>query len=175
ALTYLFFVMGLSFSGFFSAGSRLMNLGQTASSGSGLQHSFLTGVLATVVASPCSAPFMGTALGFALTQSTAIALLVFAFLGLGMALPFLLLTWAPGLLRKLPKPGAWMATLKEFLAFPLYFTCLWLLWILSHQTDADTLVAVLTGLVLLSFAIWLGNKAKTKERSPILKTLAAAA
>jgi len=173
ALTYLFFIMGLSFSGFFTAGSRLMNLGQAASGGSGLQHSFLTGVLATVVASPCSAPFMGTALGFALTQPTAIALLIFAFLGLGMALPFVVLTWAPGLLKKLPKPGAWMETLKEFLAFPLYLTCLWLLWILGHQTDADTLVAVLAGLVLLSFAIWLGNQTRHRAR-PVLKGIAVA-
>jgi len=160
ALIFLFFLMGLSFSGFFEAGARLMSLGQEASRGSGLRHSFATGALATLVASPCSAPFMGTALGFALTQSTAIALLIFATLGLGMALPFLLLTWIPGLLRWLPKPGAWMVTLKEFLAFPLYLTCLWLLWILGNQTDNRVTVSVLVGLTCLTFGIWILGKSR---------------
>lgn len=167
ALVYLFFLMALSFSGVVHFGTRLMNFGQGAASGSGLHHSFLTGVLATVVASPCSAPFMGTALGFALTQSTPVALLVFTALGLGMALPFLLLTWLPGLLNRLPKPGAWMDTLKEFLAFPLYLTCIWLLWILGRQTSSDTLSAVLTGLVVLAFALWLGEK-----RQPLARIIA---
>jgi thiol:disulfide interchange protein len=158
ALVFLFFLMGLSFSGFFQAGSRLMSFGQQASTGSGLQHSFLTGVLATLVASPCSAPFMGTALGYALTQPAPTAMLIFVALGLGMALPFLILAWSPTLMKYLPKPGPWMNTLKEFLAFPLYLTCLWLLWILGNQTDGNTVVSVLTGLVFLTFAIWLGAR-----------------
>src|SRR5690606_25506266 len=157
ALVFLFFVMGLGFMGFYTAGLRLMNLGGGATGGTGLRHSFLTGVLATIIASPCSAPFMGTALGFALTQPTPVAVVVFAALGLGMALPFLVLTWVPGVLEALPKPGPWMEKLKELLAFPLFLTCVWLLWILGHQTDADTLVAVLTGLVLVTLAIWLGK------------------
>lgn len=158
ALIFLFFLMGLSFSGYFEAGARLMSLGQESTRGTGLKHSFATGALATLVASPCSAPFMGTALGYALTQSAAIALLIFAALGLGMALPFLVLTWLPGLLRWLPRPGPWMTTLKEFLAFPLYLTCLWLLWILGNQTNSSVTISVLAGLTSLAFAIWVVRK-----------------
>jgi thiol:disulfide interchange protein DsbD len=158
ALIFLFFLMALSFSGYFEAGARLMSLGQESTRGTGLKHSFATGALATLVASPCSAPFMGTALGYALTQSAAIALLIFAALGLGMALPFLLLTWVPSLLRWLPRPGPWMTTLKEFLAFPLYLTCLWLLWILGNQTNSSVTISVLTGLTSLTFAIWVLSK-----------------
>lgn len=155
ALVYLFFLMGLSFSGYFQPGARLMGAGQRLTTGHGLHHSFFTGVLATVVASPCTAPFMGTALGFALTQSAPMAVLVFTFLGLGMALPFLLLAWWPGAARLLPRPGAWMETFKQFLAFPLYLTCVWLLWVLGRQAGPDALTAVIAGLVLLAFAIWL--------------------
>ena len=97
--------MGLSFSGYLEAGTRFMGLGQSVTHGQGLRHSFMTGVLAAVVASPCTAPFMGTALGAALTQPPTVSLLIFIGLGLGMALPFLLLTWIPGLMRWLPKPG----------------------------------------------------------------------
>jgi len=174
ALVFLFFVMGLGFMGFYTAGLRLMNLGSGATGGTGLRHSFLTGVLATIIASPCSAPFMGTALGFALTQPTPVAVVVFAALGLGMALPFLVLTWVPGVLEALPKPGPWMEKLKELLAFPLFLTCVWLLWILGHQTDADTLVAVLTGLVLVTLAIWLGKGRTAAGKVVAAVTLVAA-
>ncbi|MGV6807128.1 MAG: protein-disulfide reductase DsbD family protein [bacterium] len=158
ALTYLFVLMGLSFSGFFYLGSRLMNVGQGAAEGQTLRASFFTGVLATVVASPCSAPFMGTALGFALTQTPASSLLVFAALGLGMALPFLLLSLSPYWLEKLPKPGAWMETLKQFLAFPLYLSAAWLLWVLGRQSGSDAVAAALVGIVLLVFAIWITHQ-----------------
>ncbi len=174
-LIYLFFLMGLSFSGFFTAGTRLMNLGQQASGGSGLRHSFLTGILATLVASPCSAPFMGTALGFALTQPSPVALLIFAALGLGMALPFLLLTWAPALLARLPRPGPWMDKLKQFLAFPLYLTCVWLIWLLGRQTDTNLLAAVLTGLVLLALAIWLTRGGRIARGFALVTTILALA
>ena len=96
--------MGLAFSGYFEIGTSLMSLGQGSTSTNSLPSSFMTGVLATTVASPCTAPFMGPALGFAISQPTYIALLVFAFLGLGMALPFIALTWIPGLSSKMPKP-----------------------------------------------------------------------
>ena len=155
ALVYLFVLMGFGFSGFFEFGTRLMSIGQSATTGNSLPATFMTGVLATVVASPCTAPFMGTALGFALTQSTPVALLVFVFLGLGMALPFLLLSWWPWLAEKMPQPGPWMDRFKQFLAFPLYLSALWLLWVLGHQTDINTVVALLIGVVMISFAIWL--------------------
>lgn len=154
-LVYLFVLMGLSFSGLLTVGTRLMNLGQSATEGQGLTSSFMTGLLATVVASPCTAPFMGTALGFALTQPPWVAMSTFVFLGLGMALPLLLLSWWPGMAEKMPKPGIWMERFKEFLAFPLYLSAVWLLWVLGRQTGSDTVAAVICGVVLILFAIWL--------------------
>ncbi|MGB1402478.1 MAG: protein-disulfide reductase DsbD family protein [Porticoccaceae bacterium] len=155
ALVYLFFVMGLAFSGYVEIGSGLMSFGQSSNDKQGLSGSFMTGVLATTVASPCTAPFMGPALGFAVVQSSAVALLVFAFLGLGMALPFILLTWVPALNRRLPKPGQWMETFKQFLAFPLYLTAVWLLWVAGRQTSVDVAVSVIVGLILTAMAAWL--------------------
>lgn len=154
-LVYLFFVMGLGLSGFLEIGSNLMALGQLSKRQEGLMSSFMTGVLATTIASPCTAPFMGPALGFAISQPTYVALLVFAFLGLGMALPFILLAWIPGLTKRLPRPGAWMDSFKQFLAFPLYITAVWLLWVAGRQTSMDVAAAVVTGLVLLVMGLWL--------------------
>jgi len=154
-LIYLFFIMGLGLSGYLEIGSNLMSLGQLSKREEGLMPSFMTGVLATTIASPCTAPFMGPALGFAISQPTYIALLVFACLGLGMALPFILLAWIPGLTKRLPKPGAWMDTFKQFLAFPLYITAVWLLWVAGRQTSMDVAAAVITGLVLLVMGLWL--------------------
>lgn len=159
-LVYLFFVMGLAFSGYLQFGTGLMSIGQKYTQGAdSLGSSLLTGILATTVASPCTAPFMGTALGFAASQSAATALLVFAFLGLGMALPFILLSWIPGLTEKLPKPGPWMDVFKQFLAFPLFLTAAWLLWVLGHQSSIDVAAAVIGGLVLLAMAFWLWRQA----------------
>ncbi|MEO8507621.1 MAG: thioredoxin family protein, partial [Betaproteobacteria bacterium] len=101
-----------------------------------------------------TAPFMGAALGFALAQPAALTLLVFVALGLGMALPFVLLTWFPGWRRMLPKPGAWMERLKQFLAFPLYATVAWLVWVLGAQVDNDAVVRLLVTLVVVAFALW---------------------
>ncbi len=154
-LLYLFFLMGLSFSGFVNLGSSLMGIGQSSTQGKGLQHSWMTGALASVVASPCTAPMMGAALGYAITQPTLIALSIFAALGFGMALPFLLLTHIPKLAAALPKPGAWMDTLKQFLAFPLYLSCVWLLWVLANQTNINHLAIVTCGLVMIAFALWM--------------------
>ena len=170
ALACLFFLMAQGFSGQFTLGVRLMNVGQAATTGSGLGSSFMTGVLATVVASPCTAPFMGTALGVAITQPTGIAVLVFAVLGLGMALPFLLLTWIPGLAGKLPAPGPWMETFRQVLAFPLYASVLWLLWVLGRQTDIDHAIIAALGLLSLAFATWLFGR----SRKWLGKTLAVA-
>ncbi len=169
-LIYLFFVMGLAFSGYLEIGSGLMSVGQSSDNEEGLGSSFMTGVLATTVASPCTAPFMGPALGFAISQPSYVALLVFAFLGLGMALPFILLTWIPGLSQKLPRPGQWMDTFKQFLSFPLYITAVWLLWVAGRQTNIDVAATVVIGLVLIAMAIWLWklNQSSGLSRSKIL-------
>jgi thiol:disulfide interchange protein len=155
ALAYLFFVMGLSLSGFIELGSGWMNAGNSLASKSGYGGSFFTGVLATVVASPCTAPFMGTALGYAVTQPTLIALSVFAALGFGMSLPVLLLSCSPALLNKIPKPGPWMVHLKEFLAFPLYVTAIWLCWVVGRQSGVNAMASILMGCVMITLALWL--------------------
>jgi thiol:disulfide interchange protein DsbD len=160
-LVYLFVLMGLSFSGLLSFGSRLMNVGQSTTQGHSLTSSFMTGLLATLVASPCSAPFMGTALGFALAQPNWVAMAVFCALGLGMALPLLALSWWPGLGRLLPRPGPWMETFKGFLAFPLYLSAVWLLWVLGRQAGSDTVAATVAGIVIILFALWLTRISKS--------------
>ncbi len=158
ALSLLFFVIGLNLSGVFEFGTRLMGLGSNLGTGNGYRSSFLTGVLATVVASPCTAPFMGAALGFALSQSWVVAMLVFGFLGLGMALPFLILTFVPGLMKRMPKPGPWMETFKQFMAFPMYAAALWLLWVLGLQVGVDGMTAVASAGLMVALAVWLLQK-----------------
>jgi len=133
ALAFLFFMLALDMSGFIGLGSRFAGVGQPLTEGSHYRHSFFTGVLAVIVASPCSVPFMGVALGYALTQPLWAALVIFSGIGIGLAAPFLVFAYVPWLIRHLPKPGAWMETLKHWLALPLYLTSLWLLWVLWHQ------------------------------------------
>ncbi|WP_111641089.1 protein-disulfide reductase DsbD family protein [Marinimicrobium alkaliphilum] len=159
ALAYLFLLLGLGLSGMINIGTGLMGAGQSLTEGSGLRGSFFTGVLAAVVASPCTAPFMGAALGFALTQPGAVSLGVFAALGLGMALPLLLLCHLPQLAKHLPRPGPWMETLKELLAFPLYLTAIWLLWVLGRQVGLNAVIAVASGGLMIIFALWLRQQA----------------
>ncbi|MDB9917611.1 protein-disulfide reductase DsbD family protein [Pseudomonadales bacterium] len=154
-LVYLFFLIGLNLSGFFEIGTRMMGLGESLLQRQGYSGSFLTGVLATIVAAPCTAPFMASAIGFALTQSNLVALTIFAALGLGMAAPYLLLCYSPALLRALPRPGAWMARFKELLAFPMYASAIWLVWVLTQQAGSMGVLLILGGLLLLVFAIWL--------------------
>ncbi|MFL0796075.1 MAG: protein-disulfide reductase DsbD [Cellvibrionaceae bacterium] len=155
ALAYLFFIMALSLAGLFHIGSNWMGLGEKYTNNKGLKSSFATGVLAAIVASPCTAPFMGAALGWAITQPSIIALAVFAALGAGMALPLTLLCHIPALLNKLPQPGGWMVRFKEFCAYPLLLTAVWLLWILGHQAGSDAVIVTLLGAVAIAFAIWL--------------------
>ena len=154
-LAYLFFLIGLSLSGYFEIGSSLMNMGSGLADKGGYAGSFATGVLATVVAAPCTAPFMAGAIGFALTQNTGMVIVIFLALGIGMAIPYVALCYSPALMERLPRPGAWMVILKEALAFPMFVSTVWLLWVLSQQTDANGLLAVLLGLVALALGIWL--------------------
>jgi thiol:disulfide interchange protein len=156
-IAILFFWLGLNFLGSFEIGQSLTYIGATKTSN---DHwgSFLTGVLATVIATPCTAPFMGAALGASLTLAPLLMLLVFASLGLGMALPFLVLAYFPQALRLLPKPGRWMQTLKEFLAFPLFATVLWLLWVLAQQTQTASLLFVLAVFLLASLVVWISHQ-----------------
>jgi len=167
-LTFLFLFMGLMLYGVVSFGTQFMGVGQNLTSGTGLRASFFTGVLAAVVASPCTAPFMATALGVAITQPAAIAVLIFAVLGFGMALPFLALSYSPRLADMLPKPGMWMEVLKQLLAFPLLATAIWLLWVLGNQTGSTGVAYFLLAALLFGFAFWL---AKFSLNKPLNKTL----
>lgn len=161
ALAYLFFVMGLAMAGYIQLGGSLMGIGEKFTQQSGLQGSFFTGVLAAVVASPCTAPFMGAALGFALTQPAYICLAVFAALGLGMAIPLLLLCLLPEFAKHLPRPGLWMETLKELLAFPLFLSAAWLLWVLTNQAGSGAMIAVCVGVIAIAFALWILRRPAT--------------
>ncbi len=154
-LAYLFVAMGLSLSGLIELGQGVMGVGSGLADRKGLSGSFFTGVLAVVVASPCTAPFMGTALGFAFTQPPLIALTIFASLGAGMAAPLLLLSYSAGARKLMPKPGPWMETLKQLLAFPLYATAIWLLWVAGRQTGVNTMAVALCGALLLAMGLWL--------------------
>lgn len=156
-LAYLFFVMGLSLSGMVTFGTSLMGIGHGLTTNSGLRGSFFTGVLAAVVASPCTGPMMAPALGYALTQPASSAILVFTALGFGMALPFLLLSYSPGFARMLPRPGAWMEKLKQFLAFPMYLTAVWLVYVFGRQVGLVGLFFLCSGAVGIALAIWLFN------------------
>ncbi len=154
-LAYLLFLMALALSGVVTIGGRVTGLGSRWAARSGYLGSFFTGALATLVATPCTAPFMATAVGYALTQPAPVALAVFEMLGLGLALPYLALSLAPGWVRLLPKPGVWMQRLQQLLAFPLYATVAWLVWVLSLQSGPTGLAACLAGLVLLGLGAWL--------------------
>jgi thiol:disulfide interchange protein DsbD len=153
-MAYLMLALGLNLSGLFSIGGSLMGSGGSLVRRDGLSGSFFTGLLAVVVATPCTAPFMGAALGYGLTQPAPVALAVLFALGLGMALPFLVLSASPALLRHLPRPGPWMERFRQFLAFPMYATAAWLVWILSIQAGDSALLAALAGAVLLAMALW---------------------
>lgn len=153
-LIMLFFVLALAMAGYVEVGQRLMGAGQTLTQKPGATGTFFTGVLATLVATPCTAPFMGSAIGFALLQPPAVGLLIFATMGFGMALPILAITYLPGLARRLPKPGAWMTVFRQLMAFPLLATVLWLLWVLIELQGTTALLSVGVGLILLTMAIW---------------------
>jgi thiol:disulfide interchange protein len=162
ALGLVMFAFGLSLSGVWHVGGRWLGAGQGLTSRSGAAGDFFTGVLAVVVAAPCTAPFMAPALGWAFTAPTVSALLVFACLGLGLALPFLLVGFVPALARLLPRPGAWMDTLKKLLAFPLYATAIWLVWVLAKQRGADAVGLWAIAALAVAFAAWAWTHARMR-------------
>jgi thiol:disulfide interchange protein len=159
-MIYLLLAVGLNLSGVFEVGGGLAGVGDGLTQGDSYRASFFTGVLTTLVATPCTAPFMAAAVGAALTQSPAVALLIFAALGLGLSLPYLFLSLAPWMRRALPKPGAWMDTLKQLFAFPMYGSAAWLLWVLAQQTSSIGLGAALAGAILVALAAWSYQKSK---------------
>jgi thiol:disulfide interchange protein len=172
-MVYLLLAVGLNLSGVFEIGGGLAGAGDALTQGDGYRASFFTGVLTTLVATPCTAPYMAAAVGAALTQSPSVALCIFAALGLGLALPYLLLSFAPWLRSALPKPGAWMDILKQVLAFPVYASAAWLLWVLANQTSSG-LAAALAGVILVALAAWAYQRSKLSSRRGRLAALTTA-
>ncbi len=162
-LFYLFIVMGYIFMSNIIIGSSLARLSLVSSSKGDSLESFLTGVLAVIVASPCTAPFMGSAIGFALLQPSFYSILIFLGLGIGFSLPYLILSAKPSLLSFLPKPGQWMETFKQFMAFPMWASALWLLWVLSGQVDSQEIIQVLLGALIITIGLWLLEKNKSES------------
>ncbi|HEY7607829.1 MAG TPA: thioredoxin family protein [Alphaproteobacteria bacterium] len=163
-MAYLMFVIGLNFSGLFELGGAFAGVGGKLAGRQGLSGAFFTGALAAVVATPCTAPFMAAAIGYALAQPAPAAMAVVLALGLGMALPFLALSYSPALLRRLPKPGPWMERFRQFLAFPMYATAAWLAWVLSLQAGDGALLATLAGAILIAFGLWAWSAARNAAR-----------
>jgi thiol:disulfide interchange protein DsbD len=154
-IAYLFFVVGLNLSGVYEIGGRFAGVGQGLAGRGGTVGSFFTGALAVIVATPCTAPFMAAALGFALSQPAPQTVAVLLAVGLGLALPYLLLSITPALQRLMPRPGPWMDRLRQFLAFPMYASAVWMIWVLTQQTGADGVIYALGGMILIAFAVWL--------------------
>jgi thiol:disulfide interchange protein/DsbC/DsbD-like thiol-disulfide interchange protein len=179
ALALLFFVLALNLSGLFQVGSSLQSLAGKLRVRNDYADSALSGLVATLVATPCTAPFMGAALGFALTRPAIEAMLVFSALALGMAAPYLLLCFWPALIRRIPRPGRWMETLKQVLAFPLYLTVVWLAWVLGRQAGVDAVARLLAGLTLIAAALWLIGRwrgsTETGKRATMIAALVLAA
>jgi thiol:disulfide interchange protein DsbD len=153
-LATLFFVLALNLSGVFEIGPVLPSAISGWNARNAYVNDVLSGALAVIVASPCSAPFMGAAIGWALTATPVTTIAVFTALGVGMALPYLLLACFPAWRARLPRPGAWMVRLRQLLAFPLYATVIWLAWVLGAQLDNDAVARLLVVLLLLAFALW---------------------
>lgn len=152
------FAIGLNLLGVFEVGSSVMGVGGNLASQSGRSGSYFTGLLAAFVGAPCTAPFMAVALGVALTQSPPVIVATFLVIGLGLAAPFVVLSFTPALAKIIPKPGAWMVTFRQVLAFPMFATMLWLLWVVAGQAGSDGALIVLGGAILLGFGIWLATK-----------------
>ena len=161
ALAVLCTLIGLNLAGLFEFGSVLPSRVASLQAKSPTADAFLTGVLATAIASPCTAPFMGASLGLAIGLPVVQALAVFGTLGLGMALPYLAASWWPAIARALPRPGAWMVTFRQLMAFPMFATVVWLLWVLGQQSGIDGAAALLMLLVVLALLVWaLGLRGK---------------
>ena len=167
-LSILMFFIGLILLTDINIGSSLTRLGNVSVNKTGYTSSFLTGVLAVIVASPCTAPFMGAAIGYALIQPSVITLPIFLSLGIGFSMPYLLLAIKPDLISKMPRPGKWMESLKEFFAFPMFATAIWLVWVYSIQTSSDALIGLLIIFLVIGLLTWLYTKSTNSASKLIL-------
>ncbi len=174
-LALLMLAIGLNLLGVFEIGTRAAGVGQSLTLGDERKASFFTGLLAVVVATPCTAPFMAGALGYALMQPIPATLGIFLALGLGLAFPYLLVSFIPASGRLLPKPGAWMARFRNLLAFPMLATTIWLLWVLGKQLGVDSMALGLLTALLLALALWAYGQAQGNQRAWAWRGFAAAA
>lgn len=172
-LTWLFFALSLNLLGVFEIDLLNANWGHKLTRLGGVWGSFFTGVLAVVVASPCTAPFMGVALGFGLSQPVPVLLAIFFMLGLGLAFPYLLFVIFPSWVRVLPRPGPWMKIMKQVMAFPMLATTLWMVWVLAQVRDMNAVIVVLAGCLILGFAFWLALWTRRMARVLLVLTLVA--
>jgi thiol:disulfide interchange protein len=154
-MAMLLFFLGLSLAGQFEIGLSLTSAGGNLAKRSGFAGSFFTGVLAMVVATPCTAPFMGVAIGFALAQPAIVTFIIFTAVALGLALPYILLAFNPAWTRLLPRPGAWMEVLKQATAVPVFGTVIWLVWVFTQSAGGNALIGLLAALLLLAVAGWI--------------------
>ena len=167
-LALIMFVIGLWLFGVFELGTSVQGVGSGLAAKQGSVGAFFTGVLAAIVGAPCVGPFLGVALGSVISRPTLEVLLVFAALGLGLALPFLALSFAPGLHKVLPKPGVWMERLKQFFAFPMFITAAWLVSVLADQAGSGAVAMTLVGAALIGFGIWVLQSSEGRFKSALL-------
>jgi len=173
-LAILLFVIGLNLLGLFEFGAGLQNTGSGLAAKQGSAGTFFTGALAVIVATPCTAPFMAGAIGYALAQPALVTVLVFMSLAVGFALPFLLVAYFPQILSRLPKPGPWMERFKEILAFPMFGAAIWLVWVFSLQAGEVGILYLLSSMLAIAFAIWLFKRSgKTAKALGVLTLILA--
>jgi thiol:disulfide interchange protein DsbD len=170
----LMVVIGLNLLGVFEVGTRMMGVGQELTQGGERKAAFFTGVLAVVVATPCGAPFMATAIGFAFQQSSAILVTIFLALGFGLAFPYLLLSFVPNIGKKLPKPGQWMETFKHFLAFPMFLAALYFFWVGGRVLGVSSMFAGMVAALALAFTLWAYGKGAMSRKKGLWYTTALA-
>jgi thiol:disulfide interchange protein DsbD len=166
-MALLFFFLGLSLAGMFEIGLSVTSVGGELAQHGGYSGSFFTGVLATVVATPCTAPFMGAAIGFALSQSALITFAVFTLLALGLATPYVLLTLQPAWIRLLPKPGVWMEYLKQAVSIPIFIAVIWMVWVFAQVAGSNGVAALLAGMLLTAIAGWVLGRWPAKRLSTV--------
>ena len=174
-LAFLFFLLALNLFGVFEVGASLTAAGNIAADKLGLAHSFWNGALATIVATPCTAPFMGSALGYSLSQPAAVSLLIFTALGLGLAAPYVCLSFSPGLLRFLPRPGAWMEGFKQLMGFCLMATVIALLWLFGQQAGVDGIAFLLGALLVAGLGAWVYGRRSVSPRGRAVRLSLSAA
>ncbi len=170
-MALLLFFLALSLAGMFEIGLTLTSAGSGLASRQGFAGSFFTGVLAMVVATPCTAPFMGAAIGFALAQSAGVTFAIFTALALGLAAPYLLLSFNPAWTRLLPRPGAWMEVLKQATSVPIFATVIWLVWLFAQSAGANALIGLLGGFLLLAIAGWILGRWPAKGSASVIAVL----